>query len=369
MTDDPFRFCDDLGPAKVVHLSERTTGLRATVVIDNVAAGQAIGGVRMAPDVTTEECFALARAMTLKNAAAGLRHGGGKSVIAADPAMPLADKGRLMRAFARAIADLTEYAPGPDMGTNEQCMAWVHDEIGRAVGLPAELGGIPLDRVGATGYGLAVAVEVAADRLGLDLRGARVVVQGFGAVGVHAARFLAERGCILVAAADSRGAVAAPDGIDVDELLATKQATGTVAGHAGGERLTAEDLVGVESEIWIPAARPDVLRADNVTRLRTRIVAQGANIPATDEAEAWMHANGVLNLPDFIANAGGVICGAVEYAGGTQADAFAAIDAKIRANTASVLADAMARWEPPRAVALAMAGARVRAMMSYRRFR
>lgn len=217
--------------------------------------------------------------------------------------------------------------------------------------------------------GLAVAVEVAADRLGLDLRGARVVVQGFGAVGVHAARFLAERGCILVAAADSRGAVAAPDGIDVDELLATKQETGTVAGHAGAERLMAEDLVGVESEIWIPAARPDVLRADNVTRLRTRIVAQGANIPATDEAETWMHANGVLNLPDFIANAGGVICGAVEYAGGTQADAFAAIDAKIRANTASVLADAMARGEPPRAIALAMAGARVRAMMSYRRFR
>ena len=136
ITDDPFRFTDDLGPVKIVHITERTTGLRATVVIDNVAIGQAIGGVRMAPDVTTEECFRLARAMTLKNAAAGLHHGGGKAVIVGDPLMPLADKEPLIRAFADAIEDLTDYVPGPDMGTDETCMAWIHDQIGRAIGLP-----------------------------------------------------------------------------------------------------------------------------------------------------------------------------------------------------------------------------------------
>lgn len=368
MNDDPFRFADDLGPAKVVHLTERHTGLRATVVIDNVAAGQAIGGVRMAPDVTTAECFGLARAMTLKNAAAGLRHGGGKSVIAADPKMPAADKERLMRAFARAIADLREYAPGPDMGTDETCMAWVYDEIGRAVGLPADLGGIPLDQVGATGFGLAVAVDVAAAHLGLPLAGARVVVQGFGAVGIHAARNLAQRGCVLVAAADSTGTIVDPAGLDIDALVATKQRTGTVTAHDRGERLDRDAVIGVECEIWIPAARPDILRADNVDLLKARIVAQGANIPATPEAEQRLHERGVLSLPDFIANAGGVICGAVEYAGGTQAQAFTTIAERIGPNVEAVLTRSAATGAPPRVAAVELAEQRVRRMMALRRF-
>ncbi|MFT5176791.1 MAG: glutamate dehydrogenase (NAD(P)+) [Gammaproteobacteria bacterium] len=156
--DAMFAHCDELGPAKVIHLSEPRHGLQAIVVVDNVSAGPAIGGVRMASDVSVGECTRLARAMTLKNAAAGLAHGGGKSVIVADPTLPAQSKERLMRAFARAIADIKDYIPGPDMGTDERCMAFVHDEIGRVVGLPVELGGIPLDEVGATGFGVAVAV-------------------------------------------------------------------------------------------------------------------------------------------------------------------------------------------------------------------
>jgi glutamate dehydrogenase (NAD(P)+) len=368
MSDDPFRFTDDLGPVKVVHLTERTTGLRATVVIDNVALGQAIGGVRIALDVTTEECFGLARAMTLKNSAAGLHHGGGKSVIVADPAMPLDDKERLMRAFARAIADLGEYVPGPDMGTNEACMAWVHDEIGRAVGLPAVLGGIPLDQVGATGFGLAAAIDVAAEHLSMPLAGARVVVQGFGAVGANVAKFLAERGCVLVAAADSFGAIIDPGGLDVDALTATAR-HGSVADHPSGRRADRNAVIGVECDIWIPAARPHVLSADNVDMLRTRLVAQGANIPATLDAEARLHERGILSLPDFIANAGGVICGAVEYAGGGQSDAFRAIDERIRANTADMLARAAATGELPREAAMHSALVRLRAAMATHRFR
>lgn len=366
--DDPFRFTDELGPAKIVHLTERASGLRATVVIDNVAIGPAIGGVRMATDVTTEECFGLARAMTLKNAAAGLRHGGGKSVIAADPSMPTADKERLMRAFARGIADLVEYIPGPDMGTDETCMAWVHDEIGRAVALPAALGGIPLDEIGATGYGLAAAVDVAAEHLGMDLAGARVVVQGFGAVGVHAARFLSERGCVLVGVADSRAGLVDPHGIDVDDLVRTK-ASGSVAGHPTGEVIDRDAIVGVECDIWIPAARPAAIHVGNVESVRARIVAEGANIPTTPEAEARLHARGVLVLPDFIANAGGVICGAVEYAGGTKADAFRTIDERIRTNTAELLDRVRADGVTPRAAALALARGRIETAMSFRRVR
>jgi glutamate dehydrogenase/leucine dehydrogenase len=114
---------DELGPDMVVLLREPRVGLEAVVVVDNVACGPAIGGVRMAPDVTVEEVSRLARAMTLKSAAAGLAHGGGKAGIAADPAAPPADKERLIRAFARAIRSLTDYIPGPDMGTDERCMA------------------------------------------------------------------------------------------------------------------------------------------------------------------------------------------------------------------------------------------------------
>lgn len=200
-------FMDHLGPTKILHISLCQAGLKAIVVVDNTACGPAIGGVRMAPDVTAEEACRLARAMTLKNAAAGLPHGGGKSAIVADPRMPEGDKEHLIRAFAIAIADLTEYIPGPDMGTDELAMGWVHDEIGRAVGLPRAVGGIPLDELGATGFGLAAAVDVAAKAIGLDLRNAKVAVQGFGAVGKHAARFRAQKGCVLVAASDSRGTV------------------------------------------------------------------------------------------------------------------------------------------------------------------
>ncbi|MDJ0971816.1 MAG: Glu/Leu/Phe/Val dehydrogenase dimerization domain-containing protein, partial [Kiloniellales bacterium] len=129
--EDVFRFADDLGPAQIVHVFEPKTALKAIVVVDNIAAGPSIGGLRVAPDVSLEECFRLARAMTLKNAAAGLPHGGGKSVIFADPRMPAEDKERLIRAYASAIRDLSGYIVGPDMGTDERCMAWIRDEIGR----------------------------------------------------------------------------------------------------------------------------------------------------------------------------------------------------------------------------------------------
>src|SRR5579872_4200450 len=129
--EDMFRFADAFGPAKIVHIYLPDIGLKAIVVIDNIACGPAIGGVRMAPDVSVEECVRLARAMTLKNAAAGLPHGGGKSVIFGDPRMPIGEKEGMIRAFACAIRDLVDYIPGPDMGTDETCMAWVQDEIGR----------------------------------------------------------------------------------------------------------------------------------------------------------------------------------------------------------------------------------------------
>jgi glutamate dehydrogenase/leucine dehydrogenase len=358
---------DELGPEQILLIRQPRVGLEAMVVVDNTACGLSIGGVRMAPDVTLHEVYRLARAMTFKNAAAGLPHGGGKAGIMADPACGPEQKEGLIRTFARMIRTLTAYIPGPDMGTNEACMAWVHDEIDRAVGLPRVLGGTPLDEIGATGFGLAVAAEVAAPEVGITLEGGRVAVQGFGAVGQHAARCLAERGTLLVAASDSQGAVYNPQGLDVAALIAYKQGGAPVHTFPGGQPLHREALLGVACDIWIPAARPDVLTADNVSQLQAKLVLQGANIPATPAAEHWMHAQGIVSVPDFIANAGGVICATVEYHGGTQHQAMAAIEEKIRANTAEMLARMQKGHLLPREAALAMARSRVEEAMRYRR--
>lgn len=231
---DAFELADDLGPEKVLYLHDPATGLRAILVIDNVAAGPAIGGTRMAPDVSLAECARLARAMTLKNAAAGLPHGGAKAVIFADPGMPAGDKERLVRAYAYALKDVRDYIVGPDMGTDETAMAWVHDVIGRSVGLPREIGGIPLDEIGATGFGLAVALEAAEPFAALPLAGARVAIQGFGAVGMNAARFLVERGARLVAASDSAGSLTRAEGLDVPALVDWKRQGGRLAEFPGG---------------------------------------------------------------------------------------------------------------------------------------
>jgi glutamate dehydrogenase (NAD(P)+) len=366
--EDIFHHRDDIGPSKVVHISDPRVGLKAIVVVDNVAAGPAIGGTRMAVDVSLSECVSLARAMTLKNAAAGLPHGGAKSVILADPKMPLANKETLIRAFARSLRDLTEYIPGPDMGTDETAMAWIKDEIGRAAGLPAEIGGIPLDEIGSTGFGLAIAAEVAEEFSGVKIKGARVAVQGFGAVGRHAAHFLAAKGAILVAASDSRGAIADPRGLDIDKLCALKRKHKSVIDLMGVKRMEGDELVGIDCDIWIPAARPDVIHAGNVDRVRAKLVLQGANIPVTADAEISLHKRGILTVPDFVANAGGVITAAVEYHGGTEKDAFDTIAQKIARNVRIVLNEAKKKHLMPRDVAVGIAKTRVTQAMSFERW-
>jgi glutamate dehydrogenase (NAD(P)+) len=255
------------------------------------------------------------------------------------------------------------------MGTDETSMAWIQDEIGRSVGLPPEIGGIPLDQIGATGFGLSVAIDVARHFCGLELNGARVAVQGFGSVGMHTAQFLARKGAVLVAAADSKAAVIDPTGLDIGKLIQIKRDGKSVADYDAGKKMDRDAVIDVECDIWVPAARPDVIREDNVARLKTKLVAQGANIPITAAAEAALHARSILSIPDFIANAGGVICASVEYHGGTQRQAFETIEEKIRQNTQVVLEASRAEAIPPRAAANDLARRRVEQAMAYRRWR
>jgi glutamate dehydrogenase (NAD(P)+) len=198
------------------------------------------------------------------------------------------------------------------------------------------------------------------------IAGARVAVQGFGAVGRHAARFLGERGALVVAVSDSGGGVVRAGGLDLDALVAHKRSSGSVTGFPGAEP-SSPDLVAVDCDVWIPAARPDVLTAVNAFALQARLVLEGANIPATREAEEILSRRGVVVVPDFIANAGGVICAAVEYAGGTESQAFAAIEEKIGRNARAVLERSAAEGITPRMAAERLASERVEEAMSYRR--
>lgn len=368
MTEAVFeRFADEYGPEKVVYIYEPRCGLKAVVVIDNISAGPAIGGIRMANDVSAEEVFRLARAMTWKNALAGIPHGGGKSGILADPSAP--NKETLIRQFARAIERFDGYIPGPDMGTDEVAMAWVRDEIGRSVGLSKVLGGIPLDQIGATGYGLAVCAEVAKDFADVELSGARVIVQGFGNVGSHAARYLEQRGAVLVGASDLDGTVYDPDGLDIDALAKVKAETGRVTDYEQGQKLSMDAWVDLDCEIFVPAARPDAVDETNAGRLTCKVILQGANIAVTSRAERILHDRGIVSVPDFVANAGGVICAAVEYRGGTQKQAFETIEEKIKENTREVLQLARTHSQIPAEAALSLAKQRVAEAMAYRRSR
>ncbi|MGA9754011.1 MAG: Glu/Leu/Phe/Val dehydrogenase [Desulfobaccales bacterium] len=369
---DIIEFADDLGPAKIIQVYEPSINLKAVLVVDNVAAGPALGGVRMAPDVTTEECCRLARAMTLKNAAAGLPHGGGKVVLYGDPKMPKQDKERLIRALACSLREVREYIFAPDMGTDEECMAWVKDEIGRVVGLPTEVGGIPLDEIGATGWGLSHVTEVALQYCGhfcdFKLERARVVIQGFGAVGKHTARFLAAQQAVLVGVADSQGSVYDPDGLNVGELIKLKEAGKNVTDYPRGEKFDRDAVIDFDCDIWIPAARPDVVNEENVHRLRAKLVVQGANIPFTYGAEKILHARGVFCVPDFIANAGGVICAAMEYRGASQSTVFEVIKEKVSRNTRLVLEESKIKKILPRDAALGIAVQRVKKAMAFKRW-
>jgi len=357
-----FGYADELGPEKVLHFYDPKLNLRAILVVDNTALGPAIGGIRMLPDVTTGEVLRLARAMTFKNAAAGIPHGGGKSGIIADP--KVSNKDELIRAYAKFLRPHTDYFPGPDMGTSEHCMAIIFDEIGRAIGLHREFGGIPLDETGVTGYGVGEACEVAAGYISLELGGATAAIEGFGAVGQAAFRSLVDKGVKVVAVSDINGTIYNPNGLDCDALITIEPETGKASKlwsrkYKDGQVLDTGELFKLDVDILVPGARPDVITMDNVSGVKARIVVEAANIPATREAEKYLGDKGILVVPDFIANAGGVIAGAVELRKGTLEEAFQVIERRIRENVQTVLDLAYKGKTYPREAAERLARERV----------
>ena len=355
---------DEWGPEKVVSVYDPKTGMKGYTVIDNTARGPGKGGIRMVKDVTVGEVFELARAMTWKNAMADLPFGGAKSGIIWDGKK---DKEVLMRAFARAIQPLVpgEYVAGPDMNTTEKEMGAFADEVGNmkvATGKPAEMGGLPHE-LGSTGFGVAESTDVTVDHLGWDMDGLTVAIEGFGNVGTFTMKFLTEKGAKVVAVSDSKGTIYNKDGLEYEKLMEVKNETGAVKNYSDGEVLKPEELFEIEVDILIPGARPNVITDENKERIRAKVIVEAANIPISSAVEEWFHEKGVVVVPDFVVNAGGVISSYVEYIGGDEDEMFKTVKEKVRQNTRLVLERSEKNNEPPRKSALAIAQERVKKAM------
>jgi glutamate dehydrogenase (NAD(P)+) len=373
---DALELVDDWGPEKIVVVSHRRTGMRGVLVIDNTARGVGKGGTRMAPTVTVAEVARLARVMTWKWAGVDLFFGGAKAGIVADPRSP--DKEAVLRAFARALSNEVprEYVMGLDMGLTEDDAAIIQDELGdrgAAVGTPAHLGGVAYDQLGVTGFGIAEATDAAAGVLGFPLAGSRVAIQGFGAVGGAAATRFSELGAAVVAVSTSRGALVDPAGFEVAALLAARSEFGDdFIHHVGRPVHPVGTELTVDCEVLVPAAMQDVIDVDVAAHVRARLVVEGANLPTTPEAQAVLAAREIVVVPDFLANAGGVVAAAyamdARYSG-FRPDTRAILDSistRLRANTVTVLDDAARRGLTPHVAGRQVAAERVRAAMASR---
>ncbi len=361
---------DKWGPEKIVIVNDKRIGLSGFLVIDNTAAGPGKGGIRMVPDVTVEEVSKLARAMTWKNAMAGLPFGGAKAGIAANPRVLTRDKKmKLMRAFAKALKSLTpkEYIAGPDMNTGEAEMAVFADENGldSCTGKPAEMGGLPHE-LGSTGWGVYHSTITALKFLKMKVRGTTVAIEGFGNVGTFTAKFLSEAGAKIVAVSDSKGTIYNPRGLNVEKLIKVKKEKRTVTKYGGGKVLKTKDLFGLKVDVLIPGARPNVINENNYKDVKAKLIVEAANIPMPVEIEEKLWKKKITIVPDFVANAGGVISSYVEHIHGTPEQMFKMVEERIKENTELVLERAKKMKISQRAAALQIAQERVKKAMAYR---
>ncbi|MEM4389600.1 MAG: Glu/Leu/Phe/Val dehydrogenase [Candidatus Micrarchaeia archaeon] len=354
---------DEWGPELVIQTYHQPTGVQGILVIDNTALGPGKGGIRLVPNVTVDEVRRLARTMTWKNALAELPWGGAKAGIVYNPKL---EKAIHLRAFARRIRHLVPslYIAGPDMNCGESEMAVFAEEIGTpkaATGKPAAMGGLPHE-LGSTGFGVAKATLVALEHERIKPQDASIAIEGFGNVGTFTAKFLAEAGCRIVAVSDSKGAIYDERGLDVTKLLEVKHAQGTVTKYPEGKVLPTRDLFALPVTVLIPGARPDVITEANYQSVRAPIIVEAANIPISPDIEARLaREKGTLIIPDFVANAGGVISSYCEWMGWDQKKMFQVVEEKIVKNTRLVLQ--RMRGRDARAAAERIASERVRAAM------
>lgn len=302
------------------------TGYRAQ---HNDAVGPTKGGIRFHPAVTEDEVKALSVWMTLKAGIVDLPYGGGKGGIICDPReMSFPELERLSRGYVRAVSQLvgpTKDIPAPDVFTNSQIMAWMMDEYsiirefdspGFITGKPIALGGSH-GRETATAKGVTICIREAAKRRGIDIEGARVVVQGFGNAGSYLAKFMHDMGAKVVGISDAYGALHDPEGLDIDYLLDRRDSFGTVT-KLFKNTITNKELLELDCDILVPAAIENQITAENANNIKAKIVVEAANGPTTLEATKILTERGILLVPDVLASAGGVTVSYFEWVQNNQ---------------------------------------------------
>jgi glutamate dehydrogenase (NAD(P)+) len=352
---------DDIGPQRVYHYYEPISGMRAVVVIDSTQFPHSGGGLRMLPDVSVSEIALLARAMTYKFAWLDLNVAGAKAGIWFD--YRTQERQAVLRAFGEAAAFLLEtraYMCGVDMGTSHEDIQTVR----AAAGLPGEtdslaakrLHGLTMEEL-VTGYGVVKSARRAAEFLRRPLEGASVALEGLGKVGVGCLRQVREEGARVVAVSTLAGTRHDPEGLDIDHLLALREEAGdeSVVRYGRGQLLPKEALYSLPADILIPGARPRCITAEVATSVRASLIVPAANAPITDEADLILHERGVTVVPDFVANAGGVLLAVVDAFGGGEKEAFSTAGQRIAANTERAFTEAQERGVSPQRAAIAVA--------------
>ena len=296
----------------------------------NTARGPMKGGLRYHPHVDIDEARALASLMTWKTALVDVPFGGAKGGITCDP-KELTEKEleHLTRRFTTRIGlawGLHTDVPAPDVNTNAQIMAWIMDEYsqrygytpGIVTGKPLALGGSP-GREAATGRGVSIITREATRDFGIELKGARIAIQGFGNVGSWTARILSEMGANIVAVSDASGGIYASDGLPIDDLFHYSYKRRTIERFGQGEAISNEDLLTLDCDILIPAALGGSITKDNAKDIKAKMVVEAANSPVTTIADAILEERGVIIVPDILANAGGVTVSYFEWVQNIQA--------------------------------------------------
>ena len=319
----PSRFIEVQIPVRMDNGSLRVfTGYRSQHLH---VLGPAKGGIRYHHDVTADEVRALSMWMTFKTATLGLPYSGAKGGIVVDPKrLSEGEIERLSRGYVRAIWQFIgphQDIPAPDVSTNAQIMGFMLDEYeqlrgegapGVFTGKPLSLGG-SLGRTEATGRGTVIVVREAARHLGIPLQGARVAIQGMGNAGTYAGRMLEAMGAVIVAASDSGGGVVDPNGLPIAELIAHKQATGSVKGFRGLRSASQREVLTADCDILIPAALENQINGEVASDIKAKIVAEAANGPTTPEGDSVLSRRGVFVIPDILASAGGVTVSYFEW--------------------------------------------------------
>ena len=308
------------------------------IAIDSTVGGRSRGGLRLSPDADPDEMRPLARAMTLKYGFLGLPHGGAKAAVRCHPEAPVEERRARLAAFAVASGTVLRsgiYLPDADVGTRLSDIRFVLERAG----VRPKRREWRYDRSGSwTARSVVAAMREAAPRVGRPLSGARVGIEGFGAVGSALAVYLAEEGARVVAVSTSRGMVFDPAGLDVADLRSAAGLEGSrFVEEFPADRHDRTAMAGLEVDYLCPCAVGQTLHAGNVESVRARAVVPGANLPWTREAEESLHARGVLCVPDFLANCGGVIGGTMEFAGVSDGEIVSFIDRVLAPRIGSVL--------------------------------